>query len=216
MPCALHSRDASLFENRAVHAAPATPSGAQRAYAPRGACADSAHQLDEASENAPSGRNHRRSTPGRDRTGCRYSPMPRSHGTCTADNSVRAPHSTNQWTNPCRARITATRILLARHRTEGPGADREIFTRAFTSIRVAHKNNEQSQPTRAPAARSASTSQHWKSRCPYRGSLERSRNPRRTHPRKQDRTHSGKRLSSSPRATYAACGTCRLTRLQTV
>jgi hypothetical protein len=77
----------------------------------------------------------------------------------------RTPHLTKQWTNPCSARITARRISPARHRTEGPGSDRQILARAFISICVAQKNSGHRQPSpRSDRAISAWTSQLQKKR----------------------------------------------------
>ena len=64
--------------------------------------------------------------------------------------SRRTQHATQQWTNPCSARITLRRISPARHRTEGPGSDRQIFTRAFISIRVAQRIADISSRTAQP------------------------------------------------------------------
>jgi len=68
----------------------------------------------------------------------------------------RAHRFTNHWTNSCSARITCRRILPIRHRTEGPGADRESIPgpspQSALHVRIANIHQRHHAPCGAISA----------------------------------------------------------------
>jgi hypothetical protein len=157
-PPALYSRDASLFAHSSVRVAAAMPAAGPRVDARRGACVDTARPRRAASRLAPPQRTRPRNRYCRDRNRCRCSPAPRSRGTHTAGSSSPAPHATFHKTLDKFVRRAHNRQAdpPTRHRTEGPGADREIFTRAFTSFALRNSIANIANPSRRTSrARSA-------------------------------------------------------------